>query len=61
VACEEIVKLVLKLHAEGIDPNQGQIARLMNKAAYIREEKVWKTYISIRHELGYDNSKFKKA
>lgn len=60
-ACEEIVRLVLLLHAEGIEPNQGQIARLMNKGAYIREEKVWTTYLSIRHDLGYDNSKFRKT
>jgi AraC-like DNA-binding protein len=57
-ACEEIMKIVLLLHAEGLEPNQGRVARLMNKAAYIREEKVWTTYLSIRQELGYDNSKF---
>jgi hypothetical protein len=59
-ACEEVAKVVLQLHAEGTEPNQGRVARLMNKAAYIREEKVWTTYLSIRHELGYDNSKFRK-
>ncbi|MDQ3816235.1 MAG: hypothetical protein M3362_00925 [Acidobacteriota bacterium] len=60
-ACEEIDKIVSLLHAEGMEPNQGRVARLMNKAAYIREEKVWTTYLSRRHELGYDNSKFRKA
>lgn len=60
-ACEEIVRIALLLHADGMEPNQGRVARLMNKAAYIREEKVWTTYLSIRHELGYDNSKFRKA
>jgi hypothetical protein len=59
--CEEVVSMVLLLHAEGIEPHQGWIARLMKKAAYIREEKVWATYLSIRHELRYDNSKFRKA
>jgi AraC-like DNA-binding protein len=60
IVCEEVVKIVLLLHAEGIEPTQWQVIRLMNKAAYLREDKVWKTYLSIRHELGYDNSKFRR-
>jgi hypothetical protein len=60
-ACEEITKIVLILHADGIEPNQGRVSRLMNKPAYIREDKVWATYLSLRYELGYDNSKFRKA
>jgi TniQ len=61
MACEELTEIVLLLHAEGIEPNQGRVARLMKKAAYIREDKVWATYLSLRHELGYDNSKFREA
>ncbi|HEX8887974.1 MAG TPA: hypothetical protein VF779_02290, partial [Pyrinomonadaceae bacterium] len=61
MACEELAEIVLLLHAEGMEPNQGRLARLMSKAAYIREDKVWATYLSLRDELGYDNSKFRKA
>jgi hypothetical protein len=60
-ACEEVVRIVLQLHAEGMEPHQGWMARLMKKGAYIREEKVWATFLEIRHEMGYDNSKFRKA
>jgi hypothetical protein len=61
MACEEVVEIVSLLHAKGMEPNQGRLARLMRKAAYIREDKVWTMYLTLRHELGYDNSKFRKA
>jgi hypothetical protein len=60
IVCEEVVKIVLLLHAEGVEPTQWQVIRLMNKAAYLREDEVWKAYLSIRHEVGYDNSKFRR-
>jgi hypothetical protein len=60
MACEELTKIVLRLHAEHVEPNQGRVARLMNKAAYVREDEVWAKYLSLRDELGYDNSRFRK-
>jgi hypothetical protein len=60
IVCEEVVKIVLLLHAEGVEPTLWQVIRLMNKAAYLREDEVWKAFLLIRHELGYDNSKFRR-
>jgi AraC-like DNA-binding protein len=61
MACEEIVNIALLLHDEGIEPTEARVVRLMNKSAYTREEKVWTTYLSMRHKLGYDNSKYRKT
>lgn len=46
------------LHEE---PNQGRVARLIYKAAYILEDEVWAKYLSLRDGLGYDNSKYSKV
>jgi hypothetical protein len=53
--CEDIRRISLELHSEGIEPTRGRISVRMSKSAYFRKKEVEDALISIRNELGYQN------
>jgi hypothetical protein len=55
MVCEEVAKIVLKLHAEDIEPTEGRVASSMLKGGYLRVEQVWATFVKSRQKLGYNS------
>lgn len=52
--CEEVKRIVLELHAEGIKPTQMKIRQRMNKCGYLRYEQVNHAIATIKRDLGYE-------
>lgn len=51
--CEEVERVVLMLHAEGIEPLKSRVACQMSKPRYLREKAVMDFFVSFRRSLGY--------
>jgi hypothetical protein len=55
LVCEEVERIVLMLHAEGIEPTEGRVAYQMSKGGYLREKRVIDLLLSLRRSLGYQS------
>ncbi|MDT5296157.1 MAG: hypothetical protein QOJ76_3037, partial [Acidobacteriota bacterium] len=52
--CDDVKRISLELHDEGIEPTRGRISVRMNKSGYFRRKEVQEVLTVVRRELGYD-------
>lgn len=53
-SCQEVRRIAIKLHSEGIDPTRSYIVRYLSKPAYFREPLVIASLEAVRRELNLE-------